>query len=66
MADTETFAPSFVRFMRECKTIYDEVCERIDNGDVPAGAPAQVMFEIPPNLVNEIRFDRLAAAASAD
>jgi hypothetical protein len=62
----ESFAPSFIRFMRECKSIYDDVCHRIDNGDVPAGAPAQVMFEIPPNLVDEIRFDRLAAAARTD
>lgn len=59
------YPPSYLRFMQECRATYLDICERIDNGNAPAGAPAQVKFEIPANLVDEIRFDRLAAAAEA-
>lgn len=54
---------SYVRFMMECKGSYEDLCDRIDEGSVPAGCTAKVTIEVPRVVVDAIRFDRIAASA---
>lgn len=60
------YPEAYVAFMHECKAAYGDLCERITNGDVPAGAKATVTITIPASIVDRVRFDVLAAAAEAN
>jgi hypothetical protein len=53
-------------FIKECNKGFDDLCDAIDRGDVPAGRSAKLSIEIPPDIVDQVRFDRLASAASVD
>lgn len=56
---TETFA----KFILSCRHEYDVLCERIDEGEIPAGHGVKMMIEIPADDVDRIRFDRIAEAS---
>ena len=60
------YTEAFLRFIIECRHTYDELCERIENGEVPSGTSAKVTIEIPSHTIDEIRLDRLAAMAEAN
>lgn len=60
------YTDALLAFMRECREAYGDVCERIAGGRVPAGASAKLTIEIPARVVDQIRFDVLAAAATTE
>jgi hypothetical protein len=55
------YTATFAKFIISCRAEYDELCERIDRGEVPAGHGLIVRLEIPPEDVDRIRFERIAA-----
>lgn len=59
----EGYPESYLAFMRECRAAYLDVCEAIEDGDVAAGATAKITIEIPVHILDQIRFERLAAIA---
>jgi hypothetical protein len=59
------YTDAYVRFMLECKGAFDDLCEKIDAGDVLAHQSARVVVTIPASVVDQVRFDRIAAAAEA-
>lgn len=60
------YTESFARFILECRETYDELCERIENGEVPSGTAATIRVTIPAEAVDEIRLDRLRVMAEAN
>lgn len=59
---TETFAG----FILECKQAYEDLCARIEAGDVPSGGTATVRITLNAQAVNRIRADRLLLAAASE
>lgn len=54
---TDTYA----EFLVECRGAFEDLCWRIDAGEVPAGVSAKVTIDVPPGIV-----DRLMEAADGD
>lgn len=55
----------YAGFIVECRRNWDDLCRRIEAGDVPAGVSAKLTVEVPPATIDHIRFDRIVALAEA-
>lgn len=60
------YSESFARFIIECKETYEDLCRRIENGEVPSGTSAKVTIEIPVVTINQIRAERVIALAETN
>jgi hypothetical protein len=60
------YSEVFAKFILECRDGYNDLCAKIDAGDVKAGAAATLKVTLAPEAVDQIRFERIAAAASAN
>jgi hypothetical protein len=60
------YTEAFAAFILECKAGYEDIVRSIENGDVSAGHAAKLTIELSPDMVDQIRFERLAAIASDD
>jgi len=60
MAATE-YTETFAKFILSAKQEYDVLAERIRDGDIPAGHGVSIHIVIPPNDIDRIRFDVIAA-----
>ena len=60
------YTEAFARYILECKQSYEDVLAAIERGDVPAGHSAKVTIEIPRSVVDQMRFDVLAAGVEAN
>lgn len=58
------YTESFAKFILSCKASYEDLVEKIENGDVVAGQMAKVTIEIPALDVDRIRLERLAIASA--
>ena len=58
------YTEAFAHYILECKGAYEELCQRIESGEVLAGTKATVTIGIPANFVDEIRRERLALMAN--
>lgn len=54
----------YAGFIVECRRNWDDLCRRIEAGDVPAGVSAKLTVEVPAATIDHIRFDRIVAMAS--
>jgi hypothetical protein len=59
------FTKSYVAFMRECKQAFDDLGQMIDGGRVSPGNKCTVKITIPAEVVDQIRFERLATLVEA-
>ena len=57
------YPASYVAFMRECKMAFLELGEAVERGDVAAGNSCTVQVTVPANVIDQIRFEQLAAMA---
>jgi len=59
--EASSYTEQFAKFIISCRMEYDELCRRIDDGEIPAGHGVTMRLEIPPDDIDRIRFERIAA-----
>lgn len=59
--ETGEYTETFAKFILSAKHEYDVLCERIAAGEIPARHGVRVTIEVPPDWIDRIRFDLIAA-----
>ena len=60
------YPASYVAFMRECKQAFLDLGEEIEAGSVDAGNSCTVQITVPAKVIDQIRFEQLAAIAEVN